>query len=65
MGNVHLQFMYQRFHFCASAGECVLKNEERNYQRKTVITLIFKLKALVIGNKSDLDGDIQIKFHVV
>ena len=31
---------------------------------KTVITLIFKLKALVIGNKFDLGGDVQIKFNV-
>ena len=44
--------------FCAWAGECLLKNEEQNFQKKTVITLLFKLKALVIGNKSDLDGDI-------
>ena len=27
--------------------------------------MILKLKALVIANKSDLDGDILIKFHVV
>ena len=44
--------------FCAWAGECLLKNEEQNFQKKTVITLLFKLKALVIGNKSDIDGDI-------
>ena len=32
---------------CVCAGECFLKNEKENY-----------VKALVIGNKSDLDGDI-------
>ena len=26
---------------------------------------LFKLMALVIGNKPDLDGEISIKFHVV
>ena len=45
-------------HFCVSAGKCLLKNEEQTFQKKTVIILLFKLKALVIGNKSDLDGDI-------
>ena len=45
-------------YFCACAGECHLKNEEQNFYKKTVITLLFKLKALVTGNKSDLDGEI-------
>ena len=28
------------------------------FWKKTVITLVFKLKGLVIGNKSDLGGDV-------
>ena len=51
-------------HFCACAGECLLKSEEQNFQKKTVIILIFKLKALVFDNKANLDGDIWIKLHV-
>ena len=51
-------------HFCACAGKWLLKHEEQNFQKKTLITLLFKFKALVIGNKSDLDRDINF-FHVV
>ena len=43
-------------HLCA--GECLLENEEQNIWKKTVITLLFQLKALVIRNISDLDGEI-------
>lgn len=56
--------MCQRFHCCALAGECFLKNKELNFQKKTVITLVFKLKALIIRDKSELAGYISIKFHV-
>ena len=35
-----------------------LKNLEQKFLKKTLITLIFKLEALVIGNKFDFDGDI-------
>ena len=35
-----------------------LKNLEQKFQKKTLITLIFKLEALVIGNEFDFDGDI-------
>ena len=38
--------------------EFLLKNKEQNVLKKTVITLVFKLKALVICNKSNLDGNI-------
>ena len=48
--------MCQRFHFSGCAGEYLLKSAEQNFQKKTVITLAFKLKALVIGNKFDLGG---------
>ena len=42
----------------------LFKNEEQNFQKKTVITLVFKLKALIIRDKSELAGYILIKFHV-
>ena len=35
-----------------------LKNLEQKLQKKNLITLIFKLEALAIGNKFDFDGDI-------
>ena len=50
--------MCQRLNFCACTGGCLLKNEEENFKKKILITLVFKLKALVIGNNSDRDGDI-------
>ena len=56
-------FIVKRFHFCVYAGECLLKNEEQNFEKKLVITLFFKLKALVIGNKPD--EAFKIKFNVV
>ena len=59
------KYIIYRFRFCACADECLLKNAEQKFQKKTVITLVFKLKTLVIGNKFDLGRDIQIKFHVV
>ena len=48
------QLSCKRFHFCKCAGECPLKDAEQNTCKKPVITLIFKLKALVICSKFDL-----------
>ena len=56
--------MCQRFDCCTLAGECFLKNEELNFQKKTVITLVLKLKALIIRDESELAGYIWIKFRV-
>ena len=50
--------MCQRFNFYACACQYLLKNEEQNFLKKTVITPVFKVRALVTDNKSDLDGDI-------
>ena len=47
--------MCKRFHVCKCSGECSLKDAEQNSQEKPVITLIFKLKALVICTNFDLD----------
>ena len=44
-------------HFCACTGECLLKNEEQHLGENCDYPA-FKLKALVIDNKSDLTGDI-------
>ena len=46
--------MCKRFHVCKGSGECSLKNAGQNSQKKPVITLIFKLKALVICTNFDL-----------
>ena len=64
--NVQLYLMCQRFDsfLCICRG-VPFKNEEQNFQKKTVISLLSKLKAPVTVNKSDLDGDIEIKFNVV
>ena len=48
--------MYKRFHFCACAGECPLKDAEPTLQKNPVITLVSK--ALIICIKSNLGGDI-------
>ena len=56
--------MCQIIHFSACAGRCLLKNKEQNSKKKTFITLIFKIKALVIDNEAELDGDMEIKFQV-
>ena len=50
--------MCKRFHFCECADECPLRDAGINSEKKPVITLIFKLKALVICTKFDLSGDI-------
>ena len=50
--------MGKKIQFCTCAGEYLLKNTEQNLKKETVITLVFKLKVLVIGNEFDLDGDI-------
>ena len=34
--------MYKKFHFCACTGEILLLVAEQNFQKKTVITLVFK-----------------------
>ena len=47
--------MCKKFHVCKCSGECSLKDAEQNSQKKPVITLIFKLKALVICTNFDLD----------
>ena len=58
--------MRQKFHSLLCMCRWVpFKNEEQNFWKKSVITLLFKLKVPVTGNKSDFGGDIQIKFHVV
>ena len=49
--------MWQRFHFCACVGDCLSINEEQNFLKKIIVTLILKLKGLVTGNKSELDGE--------
>ena len=43
-----------KYPISVNAGECPLKDAEQNTQKKPVITLIFKLKALVICTKFDL-----------
>ena len=48
--------MCKKSHFCASAGECPLKNADQIFLIKTVVTLVFKLKALEICKKVDLGG---------
>ena len=47
-----------RFDYCACVGDGLLKIEEQNVCKKTVITMGFKLKSLVITNKSYFDRDI-------
>ena len=44
--------------YCACVGDGLLKIEEQNVGKKTVITMGFKLKSLVISNKSYFDRDI-------
>ena len=44
-----------RFDYCACVGDGLLKIEEQNVCKKTVITMGFKLKSLVISNKSYFD----------
>ena len=42
----------QKTDFCASAGEWLIKCRPKIF-KKTVVTLVFKLKAFVICNKFD------------
>ena len=39
-------------------SELLLKNKEQKFLKKTVITLVFKLKTQAIANKSNLDRNI-------
>ena len=48
--------MCKRFHFCACAGECPLNDAEKNFPKTLVITLVFKLKSLVIDIEIGLGG---------
>ena len=48
--------MCKIFHFCACTGACLLKDVEQNFQKKHVITLVFKLKSWSF--KFALGGDI-------
>ena len=53
-----IQHFSEKFRYYVPNQNVTFKNEEQNFQKKTLITWPFKLKAPVIGNKSDLDGDI-------
>ena len=46
--------MCKRFHFCECADQCPLRDAGINSYKKPVITLILKLKVLVICTKSAL-----------
>ena len=50
--------MCKRFHFCGCADECPLKDVKRNFYKKPIITLAFKLNALVTCIKFDIGRDI-------
>ena len=38
----------QKVFFCACADECIFKDAEQKFQKKPAITLVVKLKTLVI-----------------
>ena len=52
-------------HFCACAGECLLKKWRAKILEKNCNYPAFYVKCIVIGNRADLDVDIWIKFYVV
>ena len=63
--NYHITYIViahvRKIYFCKYEDGCLLKSAEQNFQKKPVITLIFKLKALVTCTKFDLgSGDILI-----
>ena len=57
--NMQLQLMCKIFYFLCMcrhmcSGESLFRNTERNFQKKTVITLVFKLKILVAATNLTL-----------
>ena len=50
--------MCKRYHFCACAGECLLKDAEQNLQKKSVTSQVLKVKTLVISLEFDIIIDI-------